>query len=211
MNQENELPRMLLNADQLEQLDELLIQLGTDEDEDADLFIALGYITARAMEPQETRAADWLHSLFATEPPSSDAREQLLQLLDEAARSARQGFYQGGGIELPFETDWDEDSEGFIGDWCAGFMQAVFEQEELWLANQEQDIAELLLPLMALSGLFSEEEDFAEMEEDDALMAQFARQLPELLLDIYCQLNAPEEKPRTPPARSKKSSKNRRR
>lgn len=211
MNQENELPRMLLNTDQLEQLDELLIQLGTDEDEDADLFIALGYITARAMEPQDSTATDWLPSLLATTPPAGAAADQLQQLLEEASRSARQGFYQGGGIELPFDTDLDEDTEGFIGDWCAGFMQAVFEQEDLWLGNQEQDIAELLLPLMALSGLFSEEEDFAEMEEDQALMTQFARQLPELLLDIYCQLNAPEEKPRTPPARNNKSSKNRRR
>lgn len=206
MNQDNEPPRILLNIDELGQLDELLTEAAQDQEEDADLFVALGYVTARAMEPIASDAATWLPALLS-QPPA--AAQPLQALLQQAATAARQGFYQGGGIELPFDNDWQADDEGFIADWCAGFMQGVFEQEDLWFDEQEQDIAELLLPIMALSGLFGDEADFAEMEEDTALMQQFAAQLPELLLDLYCQLNAPEEKPRQPASDPRK--KNRRR
>lgn len=206
MNQDHEPPRILLNIEALGQLDELLTEAGQDNEDDADLFVTLGYVTARAMEPVESDVATWLPALLS-QPPAET--RQLQALLQQAATAARQGFYQGGGIELPFDNDWQADEDGFITDWCAGFMQGVFEQETLWFDEQEQDIAELLLPIMALSGLFGDEADFAELEADTALMQQFAIQLPELLLDLYCQLNAPEEKPRQPAHDPRK--KNRRR
>ncbi|SFX23576.1 YecA family protein [Marinospirillum alkaliphilum] len=206
MNQDQEPPLILLNSDQLGQLDELLTSIDQDSDEDANLFVALGYITARAIEPSPMNTDTWLPALLATNPEPA-ITSALLPLLQQAFTTARMGFYQGSGIELPFEADWQADEEGFIADWCAGFLQAAFEQEELWFGADEQTMAELLLPVMALSGLFADEEDFAEMEEDSGLMQQFAGQLQELLLDIYCQLNAPEEKtkPSAPTAGKKKN------
>jgi len=207
MQEDQQPPQILLTETQMDELDELLSQTGPEDDEATNLMLALGYVTAQAMSPQPQAAASWLTALF-DEAPSEPA---LQELLETAYRLAAQGFYQGAGIELPFTTDWQEDTEELIGDWCAGFMQAVFEQEDLWFGHQEQSLAELLLPVMALSGLFAEEEEFAELEEDPALLQAFARQLPELLLDIYCQLNAPEEKP-APTGKAKPGkSKNRRR
>lgn len=207
MNQDNELPQMLLNDEQLEQLDECLAQLYSD-DEDADFYIALGYLTAQALPPVTTDPASWLEQLFAA-PGNPAASKKLVELLTLALAAAKKGFYQGGGIELPFEMDLEIEGDE-IADWCAGFMQAVFEQEGAWFANQEQDMAELLLPIMALSGLFADEPEFIEIEEDPQLMAQLAKQLPDLMLDIYCQFNAPEEKPKTRPLMGKQK-KNRRR
>lgn len=207
MNQDNELPQMLLTDEQLEQLDELVEQLYSD-DEDADLYVVLGYLTAQALSPEATQPTEWLKQLFSA-PNNPEACQQLTVLFSLATKAAKQGFYQGGGIELPFEMDLATEVDE-ISDWCAGFMQAVFEQEEVWFNNQEQDIAELLLPIMALSGLFADEPEFMEIEEDPQLMDQLAKQLPDLLLDIYCQLNAPEEKPKTKPLIGK-PKKNRRR
>ncbi len=198
MNQDNELPEILLNDDQLEQLDELLTFFYSEE-EDADLFITLGYVTAQALQPAEFDAAHWLKQLLS-KPVTGAQGEQLNNLLTLAAKAARQGFYQGGGIELPFNLDMEtEDDENEITDWCAGFMQAIFEKEDTWFATNEHAIAELLIPIMALSGLFADEEEFIEIEEDPQLMGQLAKQLPDLLLDIYCQINAPAEKPKTKP------------
>lgn len=194
MNQDNELPQMLLTDEQLEQLDELLETLYTDE-EDADLFVTLGYLTAQALQPTATNPTNWLEQLLASSD-SQPAKDQLVELLTLATAAAKQGFYQGGGIELPFELDLASEADE-LADWSAGFMQAVFEQEEVWFTSQEQDMAELLLPIMALSGLFADEPEFIEIEEDPQLMDQLAKQLPDLLLDIYCQLNAPEERPKT--------------
>ncbi|GLR63431.1 YecA family protein [Marinospirillum insulare] len=196
MNQDNELPQMLLSDAQLEQLDECIEQLSSDE-EDADLYIALGYLTAQALPPETTSPSQWLAQLFA-EPSNTEASQTLVELFDLAVNAAKKGFYQGGGIELPFELDLATESDE-IADWCAGFMQAVIEQEDNWFASQEKDMAELLLPIMALSGLFADEPEFIEIDEDPQLMAQLAKQLPDLLLDIYCQFNAPEEKPKTRP------------
>lgn len=207
MQEDQQPPQILLTEAQLDELDELLSELGQDNDEANNLFVALGYVTAQAMSPQPSSVEDWLTALLDDLP-----RPPTLQgLLETAYRLAAQGFYQGAGIELPFASEWQEETEEFIADWCAGFMQAVFEQEDLWFGDQEQSLAELLLPIMALSGLFADEEEFAELEEDSALLQAFAQQLPELLLDIYCQLNAPEEKP-APTSKAKTGkSKNRRR
>lgn len=207
MNQDNELPQLLLDDEQLELLDECLEQLYSHE-EDANLYVALGYLTAQALPPETTQPEQWLEQLFAT--PSDQAVSQtLVELFTLATAAAKKGFYQGGGVELPFEMDLETESDE-LADWCAGFMQAVFEQEGIWFASQEQTMAELLLPIMALSGLFADEPEFIEIEEDPQLMAQLAKQLPDLLLDIYCQFNAPEEKPKTRPMMGKQK-KNRRR
>ncbi len=211
MNQDNELPQMLLNDEQLEQLDELLVLFNTEE-EDADLFVTLGYLTAQALQPAVFNATSWLKELLIKPVDTKSIQgQQLIDLLTLAATTARQGFYQGSGIELPFDLEMaTEDDEYEIGDWCAGFMQAVFEQEDAWFGTNEPAMAELLIPIMALSGLFAEEEEFIEIEEDPQLMEQLAKQLPDLLLDIYCQVNAPEEKPMVKPLAGK-AKKNRRR
>ncbi|SFC16036.1 uncharacterized protein SAMN05660443_1673 [Marinospirillum celere] len=210
MQEDQQPPQSLLNDDQLEQLDGLLSQLNQD-DEATNLFTSLGYVTAQAMNPQPENAAVWLDALLDNPEAATTAKQELLGLLQQAHRLAAQGFYQGAGIELPFIPEWQDETAEFITDWCAGFMQAVFEQEDVWFDDQEQALAELLLPIMALSGLFAEEADFAEMEEDPALLDAFARQLPELLLDIYCQLNAPEEKQPKSTGKPSSGKKNRRR
>jgi|AntRauTorcE11898_2_1112593.scaffolds.fasta_scaffold12480_2 uncharacterized protein len=207
MQEDQQPPQILLTETELDELDELLSLADQEDDEASNLMVVLGYVTAQAMSPRPATVESWLAALF-DEPPKSPT---LQTLLETAYRLAAQGFYQGAGIDLPFSSDWQEDTEELIGDWCAGFMQAVFEQEDIWFGHQEQSLAELLLPVMALSGLFAEEEEFVELEEDPKLMQAFTRQLPELLLDIYCQLNAPEEKP-TPTGKAKSGkSKNRRR
>jgi len=207
MNQDNELPQMLLNDEQLEQLDECIEQLYTSED-DANLYVVLGYLTAQALPPETSNSASWLEQLF-TVCGDQAICQTLIELLTLATEAAKKGFYQGSGVELPFEMNLEVESNE-IADWCAGFMQAVVEQEDTWFASQEQDMAELLLPIMALSGLFADEPEFIEIEEDPQLMAQLTKQLPDLLLDIYCQFNAPEEKTRTRPLMGKQK-KNRRR
>lgn len=211
MQDDQQPPLNLLDDDQLEALDTLLEQLNS-EDDAATVFTLLGYVTAQAMQPAPAQTQDWLKALVDQPETDSETTSALLKDLVQIHSRAAQGFYQGAGIELPFSPEWQDETEDLITDWCAGFMQAVFEQEDFWFGVQEQAIAELLLPIMALSGLFSEEPDFAEMDEDPALLDAFARQLPELLLDIYCQLNAPEEKQaKTPPKTSGSKQKKRRR
>ncbi|MFK7159836.1 UPF0149 family protein [Marinospirillum sp. MEB164] len=193
MNPDHEVPLSLLDDEQLDQLDQHLSDLAQQDEDVFQLFELLGYISALALLPaQEQLNPQWLGPIESQleQTPSANAVTQLAQI---ALERAQQGLYQGGGIELPFQA-WDEEQADWIVDWAAGFMQACFEQEEQ-LSLDDPALAELLLPIMVLSGLFGEEDaEFAEMEEDEPLLEQFVRQLPDLLLDLYCQLNAPEEK-----------------
>lgn len=189
MPEDKDYPLSLLTPEQFEKLDELIEDLATSS-EDADIFVLLGYLSAQALVTQPLSLAEWFAELFEQVQPNQEVTE----LINLALAKAKQGFYQGCGIELPFNLHLDE--EDVIADWCAGFMQAVFAQEDVWHSKDEQELAELLVPIMALSGLFNDEEEFAAIEEDNQLKQQFIKFLPSLLLDIYCQIHAPAEKPR---------------
>ena len=76
------------------------------------------------------------------------------------------------------------DSE--LVDWCAGFLEAHMDQEEAWMEDKnEQEVAELLLPIAALSGIFSEEE-FAAMIDNEDPLQDMADQLPEYWKSSIC-------------------------
>lgn len=60
--------------------------------------------------------------------------------------------------------------------------------------KQKEAMPELLFPIMALSGLFDEEEEFIEISADEELLEEFSEDLGEVLLDLYCLIHAPEEK-----------------
>ena len=68
--------------------------------------------------------------------------------------------------------------------WCVGFMEGFFYQEETWFGKGEDIAAELLLPIMALSGLFDSDE-FQEIRRNEKILSQFEEIMPEQLVDIF--------------------------
>ena len=72
-------------------------------------------------------------------------------------------------------------------------MEGVFTQEEAWFSPKtEQDVAEMLLPVMVASELF-EEEEITAIRDDEKLCAEMCAQIPELLIDLYLYFHAPEK------------------
>ncbi len=72
-------------------------------------------------------------------------------------------------------------------------MEGVFTQEEVWFNKQtEQDVAEMLLPVMVASDLF-DEADINKIRDDEKLCAEMCAQIPELLIDLYLYFHAPEK------------------
>lgn len=74
-------------------------------------------------------------------------------------------------------------------------MEGVFLREDIWFEDDEDEVSELLLPVMVGSGLFDEQPDFAEIAGNDALVASMLAQIPEVLTTLFLLLQAPEEKP----------------
>ena len=199
-------PEPLLDDDQLDHLDDFLASERVSEDA-LDLIGTHGFLVALAVSPREVPPAAWVGELFQGEPDFSDdsEREIILGLLERLRHNAIAALEQGLLPELPFEPVLDgiAPEETPIGDWCAGFMEGVFLDEAAWFEEDEEAAAALLLPFMALSGLFDEEPDMAEFVADGARLEGLVRQLPELVLDLYLHYRVPPETPKPTPRRKK--------
>lgn len=191
-------PEPLLSDDALERLDDFLESDQVDEDA-LDLISTHGFMVALAVAPSEVPAAQWLAELFQGEPAYADdaERDEITSLLTALRDNAIALLEQGGLVELPFELVLDglPPEETPIGDWCAGFMEGVFSDENAWFADDEEAAATLLLPFMLLSGLFDDEPDITELSGDTQRLEALTKQLPELVLDLYLHYRVPPEAP----------------
>src|SRR5690554_131523 len=203
------LPHPLLEDAELERLDTFLDSERVDTDA-LDLISAHGFLVALAVAPRETGTATWVAELFHGEPEFADSAEQheILGLLETLRSNAIAVLEQGGLPELPFELTLDglPAEETPIGDWCAGFMEGVFLDEAAWFEDDEETVATLLLPFMALSGLFDDEADMTEMTADTTRLESLVSQLPDLVLDLYLHYRVPPETPKPMPRRKKPAS-----
>ncbi|MDI5935585.1 YecA family protein [Halomonas kalidii] len=199
-------PQPLLDDDDLDLLDDFLDSERVDA-EALDLIGAHGFLVALAVAPSDVPPASWVAELFHGEPAFADdaERETILGLLEALRRNAIAALEQGLLPELPFELALDglTHEETPIGDWCAGFMEGVFLDEAAWFEEDEETAATLLLPFMALSGLFDEEPDMAEFTADTARLEALVAQLPELVLDLYLHYRVPPETPKPTPRKKK--------
>ena len=204
------LPQPLLEDAELERLDDFLDSERVDPDA-LDLISAHGFLVALAVAPREVTNATWVAELFHGEPSFADdaERHEILGLLEKLRDSAIATLEQGGLPELPFDLSLDglPPEETPIGDWCAGFMEGVFLDETPWFEHDEESVATLLLPFMALSGLFDDEPDMAEMTADNTRLASLAGQLPDLVLDLYLHYRVPPETPKPMPRKKQPAGK----
>ncbi|WP_342593872.1 YecA family protein [Salinicola lusitanus] len=196
-----------LDDDALARLDDYLASEHLGE-EAPDLIGAHGYLVALAVSPGQIPPDVWLAELFEGEPPFADAteRDEIRGLLEALKTNAGSIMERGHRIELPFDSELDEDGEmvAAIEDWCAGFMQGVFVDEAAWFSQDEAHVAALLLPFMALSGLFDDEPEMAELVADEAQFSALAGQLAELTLDLYLHFRVPPEPPKGKGSATKK-------
>ena len=183
-----------------EQLSRLQAFLDADElhEEALDYIAAHGYLTALAICPDPVPQREWIDALFS-EPPHyrSDAERDdieatLVQLHSHIARQ----LASDDDPEVPCELDLGaEPDDSDLRGWCIGFMEGVFLREAAWFDDAEDEVSELLLPIMVGSGLFDEQPEFAEIARDRDLVDSMVEQIPELLTALFLLCQAPEEKP----------------
>ena len=183
-----------------EQQTRLQAFLDADElhDEALDYIAAHGYLTALSICPEPVPAEEWIEALFAEPPHYRDEAEEaditagLLQLKAQIERQ----LASDDDMALPCELDLgDEPDDSDLRGWCVGFMEGVFLREEVWFEDAEDEVSELLLPIMVASGLFDEQPDFAEIAKDLDLVDSMVEQIPEVLTALFLLCQAPEEKP----------------
>ena len=183
-----------------EQQTRLQAFLDADElhDEALDYIASHGYLTALSICPEVVPAGEWIEALFAETPHYSDAAQEaditagLLQLKAQIERQ----LASDDDMTLPCELDLgDEPDDSDLRGWCVGFMEGIFLREEVWFEDAEDEVSELLLPIMVASGLFDEQPDFAEIAQDYDLVDSMVEQIHEVLTALFLLCQAPEEKP----------------
>ena len=183
-----------------EQQTRLQAFLDADElhDEALDYIAAHGYLTALSICPEPVPAEEWIEALFAEPPHYRDAAQEAditAGLLQLKAHIERQ-LASDDDMVLPCELDLGEEPDvSDLRGWCVGFMEGVFLREEVWFEDAEDEVSELLLPIMVASGLFDEQPDFAEIAKDFDLVDSMVEQIPEVLTALFLLCQAPEEKP----------------
>ncbi len=183
-----------------EQLTRLQAFLDADElhDEALDYVAAHGYLTALSICSDVVPDREWIDALFAEEPHYSDAaqREEIEStLLALKAHIGRQ-LASDEEFELPCDLDLGEDpDDSELRGWCIGFMEGVFLREEAWFETAEEEVSEMLLPIMVGSGLFDEQPEFSDIAAVANLMDDMIVQIPEALTALYLLCNAPDETP----------------
>ncbi|WP_462378900.1 YecA/YgfB family protein [Pseudomonas sp. Marseille-QA0892] len=183
-----------------EQFTRLQAFLDADDlhEEALDYVAAHGYLTALCICPVDVPEREWIDALFA-EPPHyrDDAEREDIEsaLVALKAHIARQ-LASDEDMQLPCDLDLGDDpDDSDLRGWCIGFMEGVFLREAVWFEGSEDEVSELLLPIMVGSGLFEEQQEFAEIARDEDLVASMVEQIPELLTALYLLCNAPDEKP----------------
>ena len=167
-------------------------------EEALDYVATHGYLTALSICPDQVPEEEWIVELFGQEPDYKDAAEQeeiTAALLQLKAQIARQ-LASDEDFEFPCELSLGDDPEDSdLRAWSIGFMEGVFLREDIWFEDDEDEVSELLLPIMVGSGLFDEQPDFSEISGNDALAASMLVQIPEVLTTLFLLLQATEEKP----------------
>lgn len=187
-----------LTDDELDELEAFMFSDAVSEDA-LDLIGTHGYFCALNIGPVKIQEQQWLKELFDGTPEyTSEAQKQRIEsLLRRLYASIGSDLYNDQDMlipcELTLETE-DDEEQSELTSWAQAFMEAVFLKEDEWFNHQaEEEVAELMLPIMIASDLFDEEE-FASMRNDQRLCDEMCRNIPELLIDLYLLFNAPADK-----------------
>lgn len=172
------------NQSDVDQLEEIIDKLDP-EGEALDYFAIHGLVCASVVGPARVEASTLVHMVlgYETEAANTEDTQHLKELLEKLANSVAETLSQEELVDIP-EPDNADDEEYAMSNWCVGFVEGFMENENLWFADKEEQVAGLLLPIMALSDLF-EDDDFSEIKSNENLVLQFIDQLPELITDIF--------------------------
>ena len=187
-----------LTDSQIDQLDAYL--LSDNVQEEALDYIALhGYLYALAISPAPIPEHEWLEQVMAETPvlENGPERQEILNLIRQEFAFLRECLESDQDIDLPCDLtlELDQEDDCLLEYWAQGFMELIFSQEDIWFSEQEEDVAECLLPFM-LAAKLDEDEELEELRLQPEFCQQLCEQIPELLQDLYLLFRVPADKPK---------------
>lgn len=179
----------MLSNSEIEALEDILFAEPWG-DEAVDFFGLHGIVCASVVGPVAMSADDiFAMATGAEAPATTDVPEAFSRAVEKMARDMAQALDMGQSLELPEPEDGDPMNA--LENWCAGFVDTFLEHEDSWLEEDEKETADLLVPMLTLSGLF-EDEDFQKVRKDEKLSRQMSDAIPDSLTDLYLLFHAPD-------------------
>ncbi|RVU32569.1 MULTISPECIES: YecA family protein [Neptunomonas] len=185
-----------LNDAELDALEAFIFSDAVSEDS-LDLIGIHGFLCALSISPNPAPEAKWLDVVFDGQPAwkSDDQRAEVTGWLTRWKNAILVDINDQEELEMPCDLvlDRNGDEDPLLEIWAQAFMEGVFLNEEDWFAAEnEESVAELLLPIMVASDLFDEQE-FKEIRRNRKVANQMANEIPDLLVDLYLVFHSPEK------------------
>lgn len=158
-----------------------------------DFLGAHGFLTALTVGPRGTLDDEALAAFFEDTEPSADSRVSTVvrDQLRAWQKSIHAVLYHGVRLELPCPLIADPTSPNELSDWCVGFMEGLFLDEDRWYVGNEDDIADLTLPMVVISDLI-DDPDLQVLRRDRKLLREMTSQIPDLITELYLLFHAPD-------------------
>ena len=180
-----------LSEDELETLG-VLLEEEAERQDSFDFFAVHGLMTALIAGPEEFSVQQIWDSAFEENLGfSKEQKAQVDTLLLQLSKEIQAWLDSGQDFPVPADlTLVDDEEEPPLESWAMGFMTGVLLQEESWYAKSEETIAQRLFPIMYASGLFMDEPEMADIDEDLDLSNQMCANIPAAVVEVYLFLHA---------------------
>ncbi len=184
-----------LDEDELELLGQML-EDEFERQESFDFFEAHGLITALKTGPMDLEWSEIYEIIFPEKTAfTADQLERVQRLLRKLSFEIQAWLDSGQDFPVPcdltLQVEEDDDEEGAaLEAWCAGFMAGVLQNEAAWYEKEEEKMAEWIFPIMYASGLFIDEPEMAEIDEDEALSEQMCVNIPPAVIEMFLHFHA---------------------
>lgn len=168
--------------------------LDSDDNADGLSFVAThGFLTALTVGPVLPAQETWLAALFDDQPVAADPglAAEITAALVAWQREIHATLYHGQPLALPCPLSIKLTEPTELNDWCVGFMEAMFMEEDRWYQDEEDTVADLTLPMVVLSDLIDEPE-IQPLRRDPKLARELAQQIPDVVTELYLLFHAPK-------------------
>ena len=178
-----------LSEEELETLAELL-ENEAERSDSFDFFAVHGFLTGMHTGPVPCDVSTVLEAAFDEKTGFSPGQmSQLEDLLLKLSKEIQ--AWLDSGVDFPVPTDLtllDDEGEPPLESWAMGFMSAVILNEEAWYSEREDLVAQHLFPIMYASGLFMDEPEMADIDEDAELSDQICGNIPAAIVELYLMM-----------------------
>lgn len=158
-----------------------------------------GFFTAIASGPDQLSTEDWLSDVLGEESKfdSEADKAEAVALLEQLLTFIKETLASGNVPDLIL-YDAEEEDQSNYWPWCNAYLYALDVVETDWFeAANDEGFEDLLYPIMALGGIFDEDEGEPLVTFEDSELEVFKDELPEAILAVFNYWQAKKNAPST--------------